>query len=199
MSVSDLKTKSQQYENIDALGRLNRVAEKLYHSNPHNKKAVSMDISSEDVRLLLESLNRFNVKYLMVGGMAGVVHGNIRTTLDMDLWIRNDIENTLALTKALSENHVPGADLLQGMPLIFGWTSVRFGLSGFELDLGHKLKAFEDSDFDSCYERALKADYDGVPFSVIQLRDLIVEKKATGRAKDLADVEELQKIWENQQ
>lgn len=157
-----------------------------------------MDISSEDVRLLLESLNRFQVKYLLVGGMAGVVHGHIRTTMDMDLWVRNDAENTTLLVKALYENQVPGADMLQGMPLIFGWTSVRFGLSGFELDLGHRLKAFEDSDFDDCYTRALQANYDGVPFSVIQLKDLIIEKKATGRAKDLADVEELQRIWEKQ-
>ncbi len=154
-----------------------------------------MDISSEDVRTLLESLNRFHVKYLLVGGMAGVVHGHIRTTQDMDLWVKNDLENTRSLVQALSENQVPGADLLLGMQLVFGWTSIRFGLSGFELDLGHQLKAFEESDFDACYERSLKADYDGIPFSVIQLRDLIIEKKATGRAKDLADVEELQRIW----
>ena len=84
------------------------------------------------------------------------------------------------------------------MPLIFGWTSVRFGLSGFELDLGHSLKAFTEADFDACYERALTADFDGITFSVIHLRDLITEKKAVARPKDLADLEELQRIWESQ-
>ncbi len=158
-----------------------------------------MDISSEDVLNLLKSLNRYNVKYLLVGGMAGVVHGHIRTTQDMDLWIKKDRENAIAFVKALNENDVPGADLLLDMPLIFGWTSVRFGMSGFELDLGHSLKAFQESDFDSCYERSLTADFEGVPFHVIHLKDLITEKKATARAKDLADVEELQRIWENQQ
>jgi hypothetical protein len=197
MSVNDLHIKSQHYENIMALSRLNRLAEKLYRSNPLNKKPLSMDISSDDVRLLLQSLNRFNVKYMLVGGMAVVVHGHIRTTLDMDLWVKNNAENTIALISALSENEVPGANLLNGMPLIFGWTSIRFGLSGFELD--HQLKAFQERDFDACYERVLQADYDGIRFPVIHLRDLITEKMATGRSKDLADVEELQRIWEAQQ
>ena len=105
-----------------------------------------MDISSDDVQQLLESLNRFQVKYLLVGGMAGVVHGHIRTTQDMDLWVKNSPDNTTALISALAENEVPGSDLLLGMPLIFDCTSVRFGLSRFELDLGHSLKAFAEAD-----------------------------------------------------
>ncbi|WP_291042407.1 nucleotidyltransferase [Dyadobacter sp. 50-39] len=189
----------QHAENLDALIRLNGVADKLYRSNPKNKNKHSMDISSEDVLQLLKSLNQNQVRYLLVGGMAGVVHGHIRTTLDMDIWISNTRENTEVFVRALLENDVVGAELLRTMPLIFGWTSVRFGKSGFELDLGHSLKAFAESDFDSCYERALVADYEGVPFHVIHLRDLITEKKATARKKDLADVEELQRIWEEQQ
>lgn len=85
------------------------------------------------------------------------------------------------------------------MPLIFGYTYVRFGMSGFELDLGHSLKAFSEADFDACYERALHADLDGIPFPVIQLKDLITEKTSTGRPKDLGDIVELQRIWEEQQ
>jgi hypothetical protein len=138
--MTAIQIKSQHYENIASLGRLNRLAEKLYKSNPLNKGKIVMDISSDDVQHLLESLNRFQVKYLLVGGMAGVVHGHIRTTQDMDLWVKNDEKNTSALVQALLVNEVAGADLLNGMPLIFGWTSVRFGLSGFELDLGHSLK-----------------------------------------------------------
>lgn len=157
-----------------------------------------MDISSSDVLQLLKSLNQHQVEYLLVGGMAGVVHGHIRTTLDMDLWIGNTPENTAAFVRALLDNNVVGAELLRTMPLIFGWTSVRFGESGFELDLGHSLKAFAEGDFKACYERALVADYEGVPLRVIHLRDLITEKKATARKKDLADVEELQRIWEEE-
>ncbi|HEV7381128.1 MAG TPA: DUF6036 family nucleotidyltransferase [Dyadobacter sp.] len=197
--MSVLKIKSQHYENITSLVRLNRLAEKLYHANPLNKKKIVMDISSDDVQSLLAGLNRFQVKYLLVGGMAGVVHGHIRTTQDMDLWVKNDKENSDALIQALLANEVAGADLLNGMPLIFGWTSVRFGLSGFELDLGHSLKAFVEADFDACYARSLHADFDGIPFQVISLQDLIKEKATTARPKDLADLEELQRIWESHQ
>ncbi|MCF0072510.1 nucleotidyltransferase [Dyadobacter sp. CY261] len=184
--------------NIETFIRLNEVASKLFRANPRNKNKHSMDISSDDVLQLLKSLNQHHVKYLLVGGMAGVVHGHVRTTLDMDLWIGNTRENTEAFVQALLENDVVGAELLKNMPLIFGWTSVRFGKSGFELDLGHSLKAFTETDFDSCYERGLDADYDGVPFRVIHLRDLITEKQATARPKDLGDVVELQRIWEEQ-
>lgn len=196
MSASALP--KQHSENLEAFIQLNGVADKLYRSNPKNKNKQAMDISSEDVSQLLKSLNRHEVKYLLVGGMAGVVHGHIRTTLDIDVWIGNTRENTEAFVRALLENHVVGAELLRSMPLIFGWTSVRFGKSGFELDLSYALKAFSESDFEACYERSLVADYEGVPFHVIHLRDLITEKKASARKKDLADVEELQRIWEEQ-
>lgn len=197
--MSATASTKQYSENLEAFVRLNGVADKLYRSNPRNKNQHSMDISSDDVLQLLKSLNLHEVKYLLVGGMAGVVHGHVRTTLDMDLWIGNTRENTESFVRALLENDVIGAELLRTMPLIFGWTSVRFGKSGFELDLGHSLKAFKEKDFEACYNRALVAEYDGVPLRVIHLHDLITEKQATARKKDLADVEELQRIWEEQQ
>lgn len=68
---------TKQYsENLEALIHLNGVAEKLYRSNPRNKNKHSMDISSEVVLQLLKSLNQHQVQYLLVGGMAGVVHGH---------------------------------------------------------------------------------------------------------------------------
>lgn len=192
-------TLAKQYsENLEAFLRLKHVEGDLRRSNPKLKNRRSMDISSGDVLQLLKSLNQHQVRYILVGGMAGVVHGHVRTTMDMDLWISNTRENTEAFVRALFENEVVGAELLRTMPLIFGWTSVRFGKSGFELDLGHALKAFAETDFDACYERALVADYNGVPFRVLHLRDLITEKKATARHKDLGDVEELQRIWEEE-
>lgn len=192
-------TLAKQYSaNLEAFLRLKHVEGDLRRSNPKLKNRRSMDISSGDVLQLLKSLNQHQVRYILVGGMAGVVHGHVRTTMGMDLWISNTRENTEAFVRALFENEVVGAELLRTMPLIFGWTSVRFGKSGFELDLGHALKAFAETDFDACYERALIADYNGVPFRVLHLRDLITEKKATARHKDLGDVEELQRIWEEE-
>ena len=60
--------------------------------------------------------------------------------------------------------------------------------------MGHALKAFDAVDFAACYDRAVDATFDDVPFKVIHLNDLITEKLATGRPKDLSDADELTKI-----
>ncbi|CAN5582405.1 hypothetical protein BH09BAC4_BH09BAC4_00310 [soil metagenome] len=178
---------------IKAFTRLMRTASKLYHANPKNPPK-NMNIADEDVLQLLQSLNRNNVQFLLVGGMAGVVHGHIRTTQDMDLWLKSDAKNKANLIYALEENDVAGAAHLTDVPLIFGWTSVAVGKYGFTLDMGYNLKAFRDIDFEACYGRAIDVLFDGVSFKVIQLNDLITEKLATGRSKDIGDAEVLIKI-----
>ncbi|WP_420149391.1 nucleotidyltransferase [Spirosoma sp.] len=178
---------------LKAFTRLMNVASKLYHANPKNPPK-NMNIADQDVQRLLESLNRYTVQFLLVGGMAGVVHGHIRTTQDIDLWLKSNEQNKANLILALEENDVAGAAHLKNVPLIFGWTSVAVGKYGFTLDLGYQLKAFRDVDFDACYARALDVMFDGISFKVIQLNDLITEKRATGRPKDQSDVDELLKI-----
>ena len=153
-----------------------------------------MDISRNEVQGLFRSLNNHQVKYMMVGGMALAMHGYIRATQDLDLWVRLDTDNKARLIAALSENGVADAEYLKDVPLLFGWSSVTVGKRGFTLDMGHALKAFEAVDFDACYDRAVDATFDDVPFRVIHLNDLITEKLATGRLKDLGDVDELTKI-----
>ena len=169
------------------------VVSTFYHANPDNRTK-SMDITRDDVKALFRSLNAHEVDYLLVGGMATAVHGYVRATEDLDLWIRIGADNKSRLIIALAENEVVGAAYLQDVPLIFGWSSVSVGKRGFTLDMGHALKAFADTEFDTCYEKAFYATFDDVPFKVINIRDLIKEKQATGRLKDLADVEELIKI-----
>ena len=178
---------------LDRFVGLMQVANAFYRGNSANP-AKAMDLSQSDVQRLFRSLNRFGVRYLLVGGMANMVHGYIRATEDLDLWIRVGDENKKSLVQALIENDVAGADLLLNVPLLFGWSTVTVGKQGFTLDMGHSLKAFADTDFDVCYARARDATFDDVPFKVIHLTDLITEKKATGRPKDLGDVYELSKL-----
>lgn len=178
---------------LDRFVGLMQVANAFYRSNPANPPK-RMTISQEDVQRLFRSLNAHGVQYLLVGGMANIVHGYVRATEDLDLWIRIGDDNKVNLIKALDENDVAGAGLLRNVPLLFGWTTVSVGKQGFTLDMGHSLKAFADSEFDACYARARTASFDEVPFKVIHLNDLITEKRATGRPKDLGDVDELNKL-----
>lgn len=180
---------------LDRFVDLMDVAGAFYRGNQANPPK-AMNISQDDVQTLFRSLNRHSVQYLLVGGMANIVHGYIRTTEDLDLWIRVGDENKAHLVQALTENEVAGAELLLNVPLLFGWSTVSVGKQGFTLDMGHSLKAFADQEFDACYARALDATFDDVPFKVLSLSDLITEKKATGRPKDLGDVDELTKLIE---
>jgi len=169
------------------------VVSTFYRANPNNPPK-PMDISRDDVTDLFRSLNHYGVQYMLVGGMATALHGYVRATEDLDLWIRVGDENKTALILALQDNNVAGAGHLKDVPLLFGWASVVAGKRGFTLDMGHALKAFADTDFDACFERAIDAAFDGVPFKVIHLTDLLTEKQATGRPKDLIDVDELTKL-----
>ena len=153
-----------------------------------------MDISSDDVQHLFESFEKYQLKYLLIGGMAGAFYGHTRTTADMDIWIKNTPENRARLVQSLKENLVAGAEHLLNTQFVFGYTTVPFGKNGFSLDLGEQTKAFSQADFDTCYAKAVTGDLDGVPVKVLFLADLIREKKATSRPKDIGDLVELEKI-----
>ncbi|HEY0108169.1 MAG TPA: hypothetical protein VGB67_01010, partial [Fibrella sp.] len=101
---------------LDRFVGLMQVANAFYRGNSANPPK-SMDISQSDVQSLFRSLNRFGVQYLLVGGMANIVHGYIRATEDLDLWIRADDANKAGLVQALAENNVAGAGLLLNVPL----------------------------------------------------------------------------------
>lgn len=178
---------------LTAFRRLMRTASLFYHANPANPP-LQMDLGDDDVQTLFRSFNVHGVRYLLVGGFAVMLHGYARTTQDLDVWVESGTENRTRLIDALRQIDVAGAALLRDNPLIFGWTSLRFGKSGFELDLGEELNAFRSLDFSDCYQRATQAEFDGVPFRVLHLNDLLREKQSTGRLQDLADAEELQKI-----
>lgn len=169
-------------------------AEAVYGLNPVNTRLKIMDISHDEVTGLLKVLSKHEVKYLLVGGMAVVFHGYIRTTQDLDIWVKKDENNQSRLSDALAEMDITGAEYLKNTQLVMGYTSVPFGEHGFTLDMGHELSFFKEHDFDTCYERAVIAEIEGTPFRVIHMNDLIREKEHLSRLKDQLDVEELKKL-----
>ncbi len=182
-------------QNFNSFFKLMFLSARLQKSNPLLKNRPSkMDISSDDVLNLLNSFEKYQLKYLLIGGMAGAFYGHNRTTADMDIWIKNTPENRESLVKSLQENKVLGTQYLLNTQFVFGYTSVPFGENGFTLDLGEQTKVFTQADFDSCYENAITGDLEGTPIKVILLADLIKDKKATARPKDLGDLIELEKI-----
>ena len=180
--------------NLLRFAKLNHLAKSIYEANTANPSIFIMDITNPEVQSFLQSLHDHDVKYMLVGGFATVFHGYIRTTQDLDLWIKETPENKIKLVAVLKEQHVAGAENYLNVPMIPGWSTITIGENGFVADLMGFTKNFSKTDFDKCYSHARHSKFDDVPITVIHINDLIKEKKTLGRPKDLDDVENLRRI-----
>jgi len=174
--------------------KLNYLAKTIYEANKSNSKLDIMDITNQEVQAFLKSLHFNKVKYMLVGGLATVYHGHVRTTQDLDLWVQETPQNKERLVKALKEVNVAGADNYLNVPMIPGYSTITIGDHGFVADLMGYTKAFTKEDFDSCYKYAKHGEFDKIPITVIHVNHLIEEKETLGRPKDLDDVENLKRI-----
>jgi hypothetical protein len=140
---------------------------------------------------LMELLNG-EVEFIVVGGMSVVFHGYIRTTGDMDLWIRPSNENKekLLLVIALFEISEDSISRLKDRDFT-EMLAFHFKNPPEKIEFLTKISGLH---FDDAWSHCdyLKTDEFDIPF--ISFDDLIINKLSTGRLKDLADVEELQKI-----
>ncbi len=186
---------TREFSVITRSAKLSSFAQSIYDANPINKKVTFMDITNEEVKEFLMNLVKFDVKYMLVGGVATIFHGYVRTTQDLDLWVKETPENKAQLVKALNESNVSGADNYLTVPMIPGYSTVTIGTEGFVVDFMDHMKAFKKEDFDICYSVATHTKFDDVPITVIHLNHLIEEKITLGRHKDLDDVENLKKIY----
>jgi predicted nucleotidyltransferase len=153
---------------------------------------------------ILTSLATEGVRFLVVGGVAVVLHGHPRFTADLDLVI--DLERTNAV-KALEVLSAKGFRPRPPVPLLAfadpetrrGWIEEK-GLTVFSLwspdALGTEVDLFVESpfDFDVAFRRAELMVLGGVEVPVVCLSDLIALKREVARPKDLADVEALEQI-----
>ena len=140
-----------------------------------------------DFKDFLRLLNRHAVEYLLIGGYAVGYHGYPRVTQDMDLWVAIHPENAERLARVLREF---GFDLPGLSPELFlnPKAIVRMGLPPMRIEICTHIDGVE---FAGCYARRVADEIDGTPVSVIALEDLKANKRAAGRAKDLADLEHL--------
>lgn len=156
-----------------------------------------MNIFEDEVVDFMKLLNKNEVKYLLVGGMAVNFYGYSRTTGDVDLWIEDSIQNRQYLVNTLSEFGVEGADIFLTHPLIAGYSEILLG-NGIYVDFMSNLVALKQEEFNDCYQYSDKIQLDSdTQFNVLHFNKLIEEKTKSGRPKDLVDVEELTK-WRKQ-
>jgi len=140
-----------------------------------------------DFKEFLRLLNAHHVDYLLVGGYAVGLHGYPRATVDLDIWIRATSANAERILTAV---RAFGFDLpvLESRIFVDPRSIVRFGVPPFRIEV---LTAIDGVEFDSCRGRAVEFDIEGLPVPVISLADLKTNKRAAGRHKDLADLDNL--------
>jgi len=141
-----------------------------------------------DFKELLLAFNAQHVEYLLVGAHALAVHGHVRATKDVDVWVRPDTENAQRVLQALSEFGAPLGDLNQD-DLSKAGTIFQIGMPPIRIDV---ITAIDGVEFAEAWPDRLKTSFGGVPVFVISRHHLITNKKTRARLQDLADVEQLE-------
>jgi len=144
----------------------------------------------KDLREFIELLNSHKVEFLVVGGHAVGFHGYPRYTGDIDFLVRPTAENASRVATAIEEFGFVDAPTVKSVLLQEG-KIVQIGRPPNRIDI---LTSASGVDFEQAWERAVSGNLDGIPVKVIDLGTLIANKRASGRGKDLADVEELEKV-----
>jgi predicted nucleotidyltransferase len=140
-----------------------------------------------DLREFLKLLNSARVEYLLIGGYAVGYYGYPRATADLDIWIRVSEQNARKLVKAL---RAFGFDIPSLVPELFMQPDgmVRFGEPPLRIEL---LTSISGVEFQACFARRQRVRFDGIMVNLIQLADLKKNKAASGRPKDLDDLQML--------
>lgn len=143
---------------------------------------------------LLRRLVEANVEFVVVGGLAVNAWGVVRGTKDVDIVVAPDIENLerVAQVAVASGGHVQQGEALLGISIASALASGE--QVAIETDLG-RLDVVQGLDGVPSYAdlrpRAGEAEILGVTVAVCSLDDLKAMKRAAGRARDLADLEDL--------
>ncbi len=135
-------------------------------------------------------LNEANVEYVVLGGHAVIAHGYLRTTGDIDIFISSTEENAKRIIMALERlGYINGEFEIKDFTQRPSYISIS-RYDGY-IDV---MNETPDIEFDECYEKRLILDIHGIEVSFINIVDLIRNKKAIGRPKDLDDIDNLTKI-----
>jgi hypothetical protein len=141
---------------------------------------------------VFRSFEEHEVRYVVIGGIAAVLHGVPRATFDLDVLIEATADNATRLLAALSAAGFGTAALTTPESL-----------------LAHEITVFQDwvridaqtwtpgLEFAAAWQRRVAMSYDGQPFYVASRADLIASKRAAGREVDLQDVRLLEAGWPN--
>ena len=133
---------------------------------------------------MLSVLAGANVEFMVVGAHALAAHGQPRATGDLDVWVRPSAENAERVLHALKRFGAPLLDLTLD-DLARAGTVFQIGVPPSRIDILNDISGLT---FDEAWPRRATLKIEGVPVAVIGREDFILNKRAAGRPKDLADI-----------
>lgn len=145
---------------------------------------------NRDYKDMLHALCDENVRFLLVDAYAMAAHGYPRATMDIDIWVMPSPGNADAVLRALRRFGAPLYNLTRE-DLVAEGTIFQIGVTPRRIDI---ITAASGLRFDEAFERSMAVDIEGIEVRVPSIQDLIRNKRATGRTKDLADAEALEEL-----
>jgi Nucleotidyltransferase of unknown function (DUF6036) len=150
---------------------------------------------NEDYRDMLHALSDEKVKFILVGAYALAAHGYPRATMDIDIWVMPSPENADAVLRALRRFGAPLQNLTKE-DLQKDGTIFQIGVAPRRIDI---ITAATGLQFEETYRNSISVNIEAVEVHIPSINDLIRNKRATGRTKDLADAETLEAIKNSEQ
>ncbi len=145
---------------------------------------------NEDYKDMLQALSDEKVKFLLIGAYAMAAHGYPRATMDIDIWVMPSPQNADAVMRALNRFGAPLHNLtredLQKDGIIF-----QIGVAPRRIDI---ITSASGLRFEDVYGQALIVNIEGIELHIPSIDDLIRNKRASGRTKDLSDAEALESL-----
>jgi hypothetical protein len=145
---------------------------------------------NEDYRDMLQALADEKVRFLLVGAYALAAHGYPRATMDIDIWVMPSPENAAAVLRALQRFGTPLQNLT-AQDLQKDDTVFQIGVAPRRIDI---ITALSGLQFEETFAHSLAVDIEGIEVHVPSITDLIRNKRASGRTKDIADAEALEEL-----
>ncbi len=140
---------------------------------------------NRDFAEILSALSEAGAEFLVVGAHALAAHGAPRATGDLDIWVNSTRENAARVMKALKAFGAPLQDLSLD-DLTKPDTVFQIGVVPSRVDI---LSGISGVDFSEAWPRRIVLRIEGVEVAVLGREDFVTNKRASGRPKDLLDIE----------
>jgi predicted nucleotidyltransferase len=144
---------------------------------------------------MLHALTDEKVRFILVGAYVLAAHGYPRTTMDIGIWVMPSSENAVAVLRALSRFGAPLHNLTKE-DLLKDGTIFQIGVAPRRIDI---ITSASGLQFEPAYLHSTSVNIEGIEVRILSIDDLILNKRATGRTKDLADAEALESLKNSEQ